>query len=192
MADVGIHRLYEHRWPKTGEPASAYQKRSLSHLRIWHWNRTSPLCGSAWARERRTAWFRSIRSYVKCSTTWCTTRVSDGPTISVSRQAAYQWVQHALAAAEKAGAIARVKRVGSHTLRHSFARHLLANGVPLNQLQVWLGHESLSTTEIYLRPAPTPAGGWPEYRSVGYSCHGKSARQMDFLHGDCRVDTSFR
>ena len=85
-------------------------------------------------------------------------RASDGPIIGVSRQAAYQWVQRALAAAEKAGAIVHSKRVGTHTLRHSFARHLLANGVPLNQLQAWLGHESLATTEIYLRLTPDTGG----------------------------------
>ena len=67
-------------------------------------------------------------------------------------------MRQALAAAEKAGAIARGKRSGTHTLRHSFARHVLANGVPLNRLQVWLGHESLATTEIYLRLAPDTGG----------------------------------
>ena len=58
-------------------------------------------------------------------------RTSNGPIIGVSRQAADQWVQQALASAEKAGAIARGKRIGTHTLRHSFARHVLANGMPL-------------------------------------------------------------
>ena len=74
------------------------------------------------------------------------------------RQAAYQWVQQALTAAEKVGAIARGKRVGTHTLRNSFARHVSANGVPLNQLQEWLEHESLSTTEICLQMAPDSGG----------------------------------
>ena len=85
-------------------------------------------------------------------------RAVSGPIVGVSRQAAYQWVQKARAAAEKAGAIAPGKRIGTHTLRHSFARHMVANGVPLNQLQVWIGHESLATTEIYLRLAPDVGG----------------------------------
>jgi integrase/recombinase XerD len=61
----------------------------------------------------------------------------------LTRQVAWRTIQRAARAAGLAG------RVGPHTLRHTFATHLLQGGADLRVVQELLGHANIGTTEIY-------------------------------------------
>ena len=84
--------------------------------------------------------------------------ISQGRIIEAHPTTAWRWVKTAVRRAEELGAISTGKRISTHTLRHSYARHLLMNGIPINYLSRWLGHSSIQTTLIYLELVPDPTG----------------------------------
>jgi integrase/recombinase XerD len=61
----------------------------------------------------------------------------------LSRQSAWQIISNAAAEAKIAG------EISPHTLRHSFATHLLEGGADVRVVQELLGHSSVATTQIY-------------------------------------------
>lgn len=68
---------------------------------------------------------------------------------------------------EKAGI---KKNVSPHTLRHSFATHLLTNGADLRTIQIFLGHSDLSTTQRYTQVTDDKA------RNTLLNCHPRFRR----------------
>ena len=82
----------------------------------------------------------------------------DDRLVRSSRSTADRWIKAAAARAEELGAIPPGRHISNHTLRHSYAWHLLVHGIPINYLSRWLGHSSIQTTLIYLELVPDPTG----------------------------------
>jgi len=80
----------------------------------------------------------------------------DEPIVGVARMTAHRWYKQALVRCQASGMVFEGRRVTTHTLRHSAARHWLVNGVPMNVVQLWLGHANLRTTEIYTKLISDP------------------------------------
>ena len=84
--------------------------------------------------------------------------IRHGYLFGITRFTALRWVRQAVNKAIELNQLPSGRKIGTHTLRHSAARHWLASGVPINVVSRWLGHASIQTTLIYLAILPDPAG----------------------------------
>ena len=137
-------------------PARASARRWASPSTTSPSTATSPRCGCS-ARAARSGWCRwGTTPSRRSRRTWC----GPGPTLAragrgtpmvflntrgnpLSRQSAWAVLQQA------AGRAGLDQRISPHTLRHSFATHLLAGGADVRVVQELLGHASVTTTQIY-------------------------------------------
>ena len=75
-------------------------------------------------------------------------KVHNDRLVNITRQAVGQGMKHA---AEAAGI--DPSRAHPHAFRHTYGRHAVLSGVPINALQQWMGHAQLSNTMIYVKLA---------------------------------------
>jgi integrase/recombinase XerD len=114
---------------------------------------------------------RAIRSYLAAGRPKLTGKTGDDRVFlnsrgrGLSRQGIYDIVK-------ARGLAAKLKTITPHTLRHSFATHLLKGGADLRAVQEMLGHSSISTTQVYTHLAKE------DMKEIYLSAHPRSRRSV--------------
>ena len=112
-------------------------------------------CVGKGRKQRRTPLVAHTTSVLRV---WLAERHSSGPeplfpTITgkpLSRDAIERRLAHHVRTARESCPSIRTKKITAHTLRHTAAMRLLLSGVDVTVIALWLGHEQVSTTNIYL------------------------------------------